>query len=110
MFNFHCLVYPRTLHTVYPTPRGISPPSSAVSVFLSSVMPPLAPHWASFCSRVSFLLVKLNLAVWVGPEGMVLRQRWLEVQKVFIPITSVDGVEMEYNTTNRRKENKESAL
>ena len=38
---------------------------------------------------------------------MVLRQRWLEVQKAFIPITSVDGVEMEYNTTNGRKEKEE---
>ena len=57
--------------------------------------------------RASLLLVKLNNpAVWVGPAGMVLRQRWLEVQKAFILITSVDGVEMAYNTTNGRKEKK----
>ena len=37
---------------------------------------------------------------------MVLRQCWLEVQKAFILITSVDGVEMEYNTTTGRKEKK----
>ena len=54
------------------------------------------------------MLVKLHPAVWVGPGGggMVLRQRWLEVLKAFIPIPSVDGVEMEYNTTNGRKEKK----
>ena len=49
------------------------------------------PFQSSVCSRVSLLLVKLNPAVWVGPGAMVLRQRWLEVQKAFIPITSVDA-------------------
>ena len=68
----------------------------------------LAPPPCSYRSRISLLLVKLNPAVWVGPGGMVLRQHWLEVQKAFIPITSVDGVEMEYNTTNGRKKKEET--
>ena len=67
-------------------------------------------HCTCVCSRVSLLLVKFNPAVWVGPGGMVLRQRWLEVQKAFIPITSVDGVEMEYNTTNGSKEKEKKTL
>ena len=108
MFSFHCLVYPQTFRTVqYILLREVS--VHQVQLFLSS-SPVLCLPWPHngrhFVARVSLLLIKLNPAVWVGPGGTVLRQCWLQVRKAFISITSVDGVEMEYNTTNGRKEKK----